>query len=148
MYDYKVQKHEDKDRSRFSRDFGKYLIIEYFDERYDAKATALTESDKTFVIELKGVNRPFDKHGEDSGFLIDFDKCRVLVKTAKNENRIPLLVVYFSDCCMIWNLLDTGWEKKGRWVETNAVGVDYGKKKEWEYVTFLYEREGKKYGYN
>ena len=146
-----VQSSEERGRNKFEKSrIGRQLKIEWskVDDRYDAKATAVTATDKTFVVEIKDVARDYTKYGEDAGYLIDFDKLRTMVKIAKNEGRIPLLAVFFTDCEMYWNILDTDWEKNAEWREVNAVGVDYGKNKEWEYVTYLYLKEGKRYEYD
>lgn len=134
-------------RKKYMDMYGEKNIIEFstYDyERWDFKQTAMTPSLTTAVGDIKNVNRDYAKYihdGIDGGFLIDFDKCRAVKKEAKNDFRPSGLIVgFFNDLTIIWDIMQINWEERGAWRKVNKDGQDYGEK-EWEYVTFLYLKE-------
>lgn len=145
----KHQEAEQRGRERFLNDFGHiYTIVFSTDEyeRFDFKATAETIARViTYVGEIKNINRDYSKFikdGKDGGFLIDYSKVKAVVEEAEKENRIPVLVVYFNDYRIIWNLSKVmdrcENEKEERMV--NKDGQHYGEK-ELSTVTYVYKED-------
>ena len=144
---------EDIGRRKFSRRFGKFYNIAFSTDphsRYDFMATAYTVAQTIYVGEIKNINRPYGKYNSavDNGFLIDFDKLKELKKIALNEGRKAILVVFYSDRTVVWEISDGfdaevygGWQARAKWKATNKKGVDYGGEKDWEYVTYLFLSE-------
>lgn len=146
----KYDLYENKGRQKFATRFGRFYYIVFATDptsRWDFMATGRTKSNPTYVGEIKNVGRPYGKYNEDSdmGYLIDFDKLKALKKIALNEGRKAILVVFFTDRTVIWEISDGhdaesfgGWQARGIWKSTNKKGVDYGKEKDWEYITYLF----------
>ena len=115
----------------------KYDYSKYANCPYDALSTGIT----TCVEEYKVYSDPQRPrtHNQYKNYQIDFNKCREVVKRAKNDKdgeRLPLLLAYFTDYLFVWNLNDTGWEKTATWVYGNKEGVNYGEK-EWDVQAYL-----------
>lgn len=129
-------------------DFSKEYITEFHrrptSDREDYDATGKTG--EQILIEVKSYNnpefyRPYGKYNTgdtDNGYQIDEDKIFDLCLTAKEENRIPVLFVNFSDMEVAWipNLKDS-WSRK-KYIRTNDKGLDYGKSKSKSNQTYLY----------
>ena len=110
---------------------------------YDALSTGKT----ICVEEYKAYNDPeHPRYHNRTGsghpiddYQIDYNKCREIVKTAKNSKegpRQPILEVFFTDCVCVWDLDKTGWESTATWTKVNKKGINYGEK-EWELQAFL-----------
>lgn len=100
--------------------------------RTDTGMTGFTDN-RGYVVEIKGYfnpdyPRPTFKYPD---FQIDYDKLRACKKIAMNKNEKPLLICYFSDKKVIWDLTKEPWEDTAKWVWVNKEGVDYGNS-EWE----------------
>lgn len=141
------QQAEKTGRGKYEDMFGdKYVIAfsSYDYEKWDFKQTARTDTNRTHVGDIKNEGRPYSKYiykGKDGGFLIDFDKCRNVKKEALNDGRTGGLIVgFFTDMVIAWDITKIEWEKRGEWRQVNKDGQNYGEK-EWEYVTYLYLKE-------
>lgn len=143
---------DDAGRKLMKNDFGKAYIMYFTPEDtnpVDFYLTATTQTEKTYVGDVKAYideeqPRTYTKfiiNGKDYGYMIDLNKLREIKKIALNEKRIPILIVYFKDCTVIWNLIAIPWENRSEWRWVNKDGLNYGKEKEWELVTYLYKDE-------
>lgn len=147
-------------RRHFSEDFGAWYITagtEDDTDRTDVLATAITNPDKIYTIEIKSYDnkehpREYakfiykDKGSDeytDHGYQVDYDKIDYLVKMWENENRIPILYARFSDYTIVWDLRDIPYKERARMREVNADGQNYGKRKEITKQTYLYINEAK-----
>lgn len=132
---------ENKGRKMFQEDFGHIFYIEYTTGRCDSVdlyMTAATDPSRTYVGEIKAYlnpqhPRPYTKFKD---YMIDYDKLRHIKKIGLNENRTPVLISYFSDYCLVWDLNSTKWESTGTWELVNCKGVEYGTK-EYEFMAHL-----------
>ena len=137
------QQHEKIGRAKYKARFGKLYYIEFtkgeFDD-YDFTQTATTKQKIiTYLGDIKDVDRSYFKYSKDKdeGFLIDFDKLRRVKKAAINDGRIGLIVAFFTDMTVVWDITKIEWEKRTEWKLVNKDGQNYGEK-EWELVTYLY----------
>lgn len=139
-------------RAHFSQDFDKYYYTAGTEDDYDkidVYATAKTQLERTYAIEIKdytnsGIDRPYDKYnknGFDNGYQIDYEKLDYLCKEAAETNRIPILYVRFTDYTIVWRLDRIDWKGRESLVLTNKNGQDYGAQKEWSRQTYLYKTE-------
>ena len=134
---------EDKGREKYYDDWKGLFHIVFNEDKYgpwDFKQTALTPNAPIYVGEIKNVDRAYSKYGDylnDKGFMIDYNKCREVKKIAMNEGRKPLIVAYFTDKKVIWNLDKMPWEMRADWRRVNKDGQNYGEK-EWELMTYLF----------
>lgn len=139
--DKRFSKAEEEGRKRFYEDFNKANDITFTEAAYcpvDAVSVAKKGGHKC-VVELKCYCDPAHPRNHDKfqDYQIDFGKCFNVVKAAEQENAEPLLVVYFSDKRVIWNLNKSDWKDRGDWVWTNENGQEYGKYGKWTYQTHL-----------
>lgn len=147
-------------RKHFAQDFGTFYITagtEDDTDRTDVLATAITNPNKIYTIEIKSYDNKehpryyskftYKAKGEDEkrdhGYQIDYDKIDYLVRMWKNEGRIPILYARFSDYTIVWDLRDIPYEERARMVSVNADGQNYGKRTELSLQTYLYINEAK-----
>ena len=102
----------------------------------------VVEAGKTYVIEIKNYDdpenpRPFKKYDD---YMLDHDKVANIKEKAKREGRIPLVIVYFYDYTIVWNVSKIDIDSRANWRWVNKDGQDYGEK-ELAYETYLYESE-------
>lgn len=143
----KYQEAEKRGRDKTTKRFGKRLHIEYTTDQFnrvDANATGITSSNSgnTYVIEIKNYDdpenpRPFTKYDD---YMLDHDKVANIKEKAKREGRIPLVIVYFYDYTIVWNVSKIDIDSRANWRWVNKDGQDYGEK-ELAYETYLYESE-------
>ena len=141
------QQAEQRGRNKTSQRFGQRLQIVYTVDRHnpiDFYATGITleYSGVTYVVEIKNYDdpehpRPFTKF---SNYMIDWSKLSTLKAEAKGKGRRPLLIVYFDDWTIIWDITDIDIDSRREWRYVNKDGQNYGKK-EWTYVTYLYQED-------
>lgn len=139
---------ENAGRKLFEEDFGDVYTITYTSgifDRTDFTATATTDPTRTYVGDIKAYTdplhpRPYTKF---PNYQIDYDKLEEIESRARDTSALPLLVVYFSDCLMIWRLDEFNWREGAdyRWV--NKDGRRYGMEKEWRLQAFLDESQAK-----
>lgn len=144
------QKCERKDRQQYFNDFSKYYKIEFTQgdyDRVDFYQTALTQDTRVYVGELKAYFNEAHPRFSDKfpDYQLDFSKIYELVKAAKNKGQscTPLLVVYFTNELVIWDLSKIPFEQliaRAKWINGNKSGVNYGEK-EWDLQTYLYIEE-------
>lgn len=147
-------------RKHFAEDFGTYYITagtEDDTDRTDVLATAITNPNKIYTIEIKDYTnserrREYikfiykDKGSDeytDHGYQIDYDKIDYLVKMWETENRIPILYARFSDYTLVWDLRTIPYKERAKMVEVNADGQNYGKRTEVSKQTYLFINEVK-----
>lgn len=77
-------------------------------------------------------------HNKFKDYQVDYKKLLAITEKAHKINAIPLLVVFFSDQLMIWNLDMVDWQTTKKDVWTNAKGGNYGQYKTLEPQAYLY----------
>ena len=141
-------------RKHFSDDYGEYYITAGTEGDYDKSdvyATARTNPERTYVIEIKSYDneqypRPYSKfikEGIDYGYQIDYSKIEYLMKKWNEEGRIPIVYARFSDWTLTWDLRDIPYQERKKQIWTNADGQRYGRKRELTWQTYLYKDEAK-----
>ena len=153
-YVEEIRKAENKGRQHFVDDYGKFFMLQGTEgqtDRSDIYATAITNTGRTYIIEIKNYEneehpRAYEKFtykGKDYGYQIDLDKIEYLVTKGEEEGRIPILYARFNDITVTWDLKDIPYKERAKQVWTNKTGVDYGRKKELTWQTYLYKDEAK-----
>lgn len=139
-----IEKHEKLGYKHFIEDFGnKYKVERSWDGCYfDLLATALTDTGRTYVIEIKDYSdpehpRPYSKY---ENYQIDLEKIEHLCESAKLLDRIPILYCHFSDCSIIWRPDKIDYESRKKRMKVNKYGVRYGRK-EFTNQTYFYKDE-------
>lgn len=96
-------------------------------------------NDKRYTIETKWYgdinNLRYSNKFKD--YMIDYDKLKNLTELSKTHNSKPLLICFFSNELVVWDLNKTNWEATGEWKWVNEEGLNYGKKKELSFMAFL-----------
>lgn len=139
-------------RKHFAQDFGTFYITagtEDDGDRTDVLATAITNPNKIYTIEIKSYDnkehpRPYTKYvwqGKDYGYQVDFDKIDYLVKMWETENRIPILYARFSDITLVWDLRKIPYKERKKLKKVNKDGQNYHKYTEETWQTYLYRDE-------
>ena len=108
----------------FSRTDG-YLINMFTDKRYDFESK--------WYGNIK-YQRNSDKF---PNYQIDYDKLVALEKRSKEQNSTPLLICFFSNELVIWNINNCDWKSTKKSVYTNKIGGAYGQQKEYSYQAYL-----------
>lgn len=138
---------EKKDRRAFKELQGRYATRMQFPKRkYDftdilCRYDALTTGKTTCVEEYKVYNNPKHpryhnrdgKNNEVKDYMIDYSKCDAVCERAKNDEegeREPLVLSYFTDKLLVWNLNKTDWKHNTTRKDVNGDGIDYGTKRE------------------
>lgn len=146
MKEYGLEAHQVKEmEGRTAEDlfFGDRFIHDYskgkFDY-YDALATAVTIVTNTFVHEYKAYGDPdhIRRHDKFPNYYVDAIKLKRVKDKAMREGRIPLLIVFFYDCVCVWDLNKAPWEDTVTYVDVNAEGVNYGRRRETSGLAILY----------
>lgn len=70
-------------------------------------------------------------------YQIDYDKLSALEAKSKEENSKPLLICFFSNELVVWNINKCNWKDTKRTVCVNKIGGAYGKYKEYSNQAFL-----------
>lgn len=98
-----------------------------------------TLDNKTYVGDIKAYrdNEHPRPHNKFKDYQVDYKKLVAITDKARRINAIPLLVVFFSDQLMIWNLDMVDWQSTKKDVWTNAKGGNYGQYKTIEPQAFL-----------
>lgn len=141
---------EDIGREKFKSMFNNYYLME-FDERkygeYDVLATGKTKDEPTYVIEIKNYVYPrnSDKFAD---YQLDWRKLYYLEKAAMERGSTPILIVFFTDRCVAWDISKINWKPRVRVMNCNDKGVSYGESKSASKETWLYINEGKSIGYD
>lgn len=136
------KKCEDIDRWAFEKDFGNMFIMDFTKDEYNTKdvyMTAVTASRREYVGELKGYFKPDLPRSAEKfdDYQIDYTKLIEVKKKGLNQNRTPLIICYFTDRLVIWDLNKSKWENTARWVNSNVKGYDYGRKEK-DLMGYLY----------
>lgn len=110
---------------------------------YDFTMTGNTKG-KMYLGEIKAYTdknniRPYSKF---PNYQIDYSKLEKVEETAKSLNHIPILVVHFSDCTIVWRLDKVDWKSTSKSVLTNDKGYSYGTSKTITKQAFLYKEDG------
>lgn len=135
-----------KGRQRTERVLSPKLLIDFTRGEHDVVdffATALTCTASTFVGEIKdllekGYERSLRKY---ENYMIDWAKINLMREIARNDGRRAILIVFFTDYTVIWDVTDMDVDSRRKWRWVNKDGQNYGKRKEWQLMTFLYENE-------
>ena len=132
------QEAEIRGRDKAKKLLSPKLRIEFTEPRFDGVdfyATALTSETKTYVGEIKNYKeeRKFVKF---PNYMIDYGKVAKLKAIAEAEGRVPLVISFFGDCTVIWDVTSIDIDSRREWRWVNKDGQHYGKK-EWALVTYL-----------
>lgn len=131
-----VQRKKIKDLALFSEYVPSFEEDEF--SRTDGKLVNISNL-KKYVFESKWYGNP--KYPRNSNaykdYQIDYDKLVELENKAKENNSTPLLICFFSNELVIWDINKCDWKPTKKWVCTNAYGVNYGAKKEYSYQAYL-----------
>lgn len=108
----------------FSRTDG-YIVNFFTDERYSFESKWYGD-----------INHPrySDKF---SNYQIDYDKLVALEAKSKEENSKPLLICFFSNELVVWDINKCNWKDTKRTVYTNKIGGAYGQQKEYSDQAYL-----------
>lgn len=108
----------------FSRTDG-YMVNFFTDERYSFESKWYGD-----------INHPrySDKF---SNYQIDYDKLSALEAKSKEENSKPLLICFFSNELVVWDINKCNWKDTKRTVYTNKIGGAYGQQKEYSDQAYL-----------
>lgn len=124
--------------------FGDKYIIRFTEGKYDVVdffATALTLSRRTYVGDIKNYeDRPYSKF---ENYMIDYAKLKNIKDKADEDGRIPVLVCFFTDGTIVWDLRKVDFESEKEWRWVNKDGQHYGREKEYSCVTYLHKEEAK-----
>lgn len=108
----------------FSRTDGH--IVNYFtDERYSFESK--------WYGDIKNL-RYSDKF---PNYQIDYDKLSALEAKSIEDKSTPLLICFFSNELVVWNINKCDWKSTKRKVYTNKIGGAYGQYKEWSEQAYL-----------
>lgn len=136
---------ENEGRSRVVRDFSDKYNIKFTNGkfcRYDFTATDIENPSNTFVGEVKCYHknpRPYTKYPD---YQIDYDKLESICKAADEQGAQPVLIVYFSDIAVLWNLNNFDWRSTKKWKNVNKDGQNWGKEKERALQVYLRKENG------
>lgn len=108
----------------FSRTDG-YFIQIFTDERYSFESKWYGDA-----------NHPRYSN-KFNNYQIDYDKLVALEAKSKEENSKPLLMCFFSNELVVWNIDKCDWKSTKKSVLTNKIGGAYGKYKEYSNQAFL-----------
>lgn len=144
----RYRKADERGRQHFIDDFGDRYIIQPTEgdyDRIDLYATARTDINKTYSIEVKSYDnpnhpRPYEKYGN---YMIDYDKVDNLYTTSMSEGRIPIIYARFEDMTIVWDITDIPYKERKEKKKVNKDGQHYGKFYEYADVTYLYKEEAK-----
>lgn len=95
-----------------------YFIDVFTDKRYDFESKWYGD------INFPRTSNKFNN------YQIDFDKLAALEKKAKENNSTPLLIVFFSNELVVWDINKCDWKPTKKTVKVNKIGGRYGKEKE------------------
>lgn len=108
----------------FSRTDG-YFIHIFTDEKY------------TFESKWYGDVKYPRYSNKYPNYQIDYDKLSALETRSNEENSTPLLICFFSNELVVWDINKCKWKDTKRTVYTNKIGGAYGKYKEYSNQAFL-----------
>lgn len=113
---------------------GKYTEVDFYGTS--------KRQDKGYVGDIKQYMNPDHPRNSDKfpDYQIDFNKLFHIKKEAINNNLTPLLIVFFTNELVVWDLSNIKWEERWYWKQVNKKGGAYGEK-EWELQTKLYLTE-------
>lgn len=137
--------HEDKGREKFKRNCKH--AYQFTPNKFDKWDASTTGEGKTFNIEIKDRDIPYEKYEAD-GFLLEKIKYDALIAAYKQTGSIPIYLNFFqANTGFWWDLrgINPTWEK--RWCTSTTADDTYGEKKELKDVTFVYPSEGRKFRY-
>lgn len=121
---------------------------EFTEGQYDRTDGTLTNilTDQVFYFESKWYGDP--QHKRDStkfkdntgryNFQIDYDKLSKLTDKAKTTNSTPLLICFFSNELVVWDISKCNWQATKTNKYTNKYGGSYGQQKEYSDQAYLY----------
>ena len=74
-------------------------------------------------------------------YQIDYDKLVALEAKSKEENSKPLLMCFFSNELVVWDINKCNWKSTKRNVYTNKTGGAYGQEKEYSDQAYLFLKD-------
>lgn len=70
-------------------------------------------------------------------YMIDYSKLQSLTDNAIKNQSKPLLMCFFSNELVVWDISKCNWQSTGKWKWVNKEGQNYGKEKEYCFMAFL-----------
>jgi hypothetical protein len=117
-----------------------YIAI-FSNEKYDRQDGRLINyfNGKRYELETKWYGDEKNKRNSDkySNYQIDLEKLIYLEKKAKENNSTPLLMVFFSNELVVWDINKCDWKSTKKTVKVNKIGGKYGKEKEESQQVYL-----------
>ena len=95
--------------------------------------------EERYTVETKWYGDAENKRYSDKfkDYMIDYSKLQSLTDNAiKNESK-PLLICFFSNELVVWDVSKCNWQSTGKWKWVNKEGQNYGKEKEYCFMAFL-----------
>ena len=108
----------------FSRTDG-YIVNFFTDDRYSFESKWYGD-----------INHPRYSN-KFPNYQIDYDKLSVLETKSKEENSKPLLMCFFSNELVVWDISKCKWKNTKRTVYTNKIGGAYGQQREYSEQAYL-----------
>lgn len=117
-----------------------YIAI-FSNEKYDRIDGRLINyfDGKRYELETKWYGDENNKRNSDkySNYQIDLEKLIYLEKKAKENNSTPLLMVFFSNELVVWDINKCDWKNTQKIIKTNKYGGKYGAEKEESQQVYL-----------
>ena len=108
----------------FSRTDG-YMINLFTDERF------------TFESKWYGDSTHPRYSDKFPNYQIDYDKLSALKAKSEEDNSKPLLICFFSNELVVWDINKCNWQNTKKKVYTNKFGGAYGQQKEYSDQAYL-----------
>lgn len=122
---------ENEGRSRIVRDFSEKYDIEFTKGkfcRYDFTATDKINPSWVYLGDVKCYHKNSRPYAKYKDYQIDYDKLESICKAAAEKGAVPVLIVYFTDITVYWELDKIDWKSTKEWVTVNKDGQNYGEK--------------------
>lgn len=98
-----------------------------------------TDCEERYTVETKWYGDKDNRRYSDKfkNYMIDYSKLQSLTDNAiKNESK-PLLMCFFSNELVVWDISKCNWQSTGKWRWVNKEGLNYGKQKELAFMAYL-----------
>lgn len=92
-------------------------VIQFTKDTFDPVDFYMTAGTKTSVGEIKTIHRNYMQYPD---FQIDYKKLKEIKDKAKDDERLPYLVVFFDDYTMVWDLSKIDIEERKHMVNCTA----------------------------
>lgn len=92
-----------------------------------------------YTIETKWYGDEGNKRYSDKfkNYMIDYSKLDELTKKSVEYESTPLLICFFSNELVVWDISRCNWQSTGERRLVNKEGLHYGKEKELAFMAYL-----------